>query len=885
LNPFPLQENNTLSKTIAPLDIESAELKGTPMLKQYQAIKSKHKDCILFFRLGDFYEMFFDDARIVARALDLVLTSRGKDPTQKIPMCGFPHHAADSYIAKLIKAGHKVAICDQLEDPALAKGIVKRDVTRIITSGTFLDENSADNRYLLCLSPNAKSIGLSFTDPAIGTIQTNQYPADETNIAELICNLPVFECIYPALAEEKIKTLFQSPLLNYKRITLSPFEDWCFNAEIARRNLCAHFAVHNLNGFGIEDMPAATSSSGALLEYLKQMNNQPLRHVDKISLYTDHDYVFISPAARLGLELDTLIKTIDATSTALGKRLLRHWINHPLKQPDVILRRQTAIELLKKHPQIQADLQTRMSKISDLEKNLSRLSCGYTHAKDLLAIRNALTLLPEIIDLIESLRLQNPLFTLEDIPDLRQYLFKSINDAVPLSHPEGKIIKHGYNAELDSLRNIQENGREWLRNFQEQEIKRTGINSLKVGFNKVFGYYIEITNTNLKLVPADYIRKQTLVNGERFITPSLKEYEEKILTAQDKILKIENALIQEIQREILDHSLELHGFCQSVATLDVLSSLTTLARNPDYIAPLIHEDTLIEIKDGRHPVVEKTLSGSFIANDTLLDGTENHLIILTGPNMAGKSTYIRQTAILVILAQAGSFIPAHAARIGLVDKIFTRIGAQDDITKGQSTFMVEMNETADILNNLTDRSLVILDEIGRGTSTYDGLSLAWALAEHLQKTRARTLFATHFHELTALADEHAGVKNYNVAVKEWKDEIIFLHKIVPGGTDDSYGIYVAKLAGIPPTVITRAKHILTQLELKNNLKEDLKANRSTFPAAQGCPEDQFNFFTKPPDLPLEEVRAILQSLDVNTLTPVAALNKIQELKNILDKTP
>jgi len=847
---------------------------ATPMLKQYHAIKTKHQDCILLFRLGDFYEMFYDDAKVVSRALDLVLTSRGKGTANHVPMCGFPHHAADTYIARLIKAGHKVAICEQLEDPALAKGLVQRDITRIITSGTYLDENNASARYILALNPDAKSFGIAFTDPSTGTIWANEYSSDPHRIVELIAGLPVHECLFPEGAQEAIEKLFKHPLLKARNISLSPFEEWSFSPDIARTSLCEHFGVHNLRGFGIEDLPFAVSSAGALLKYLKEMNKQPLKHLDRISLYTDENYVFISPAASRGLELNTLIHTLDHTLTALGKRQFAFWLTHPLVEPERIRQRQEAAKLLKDNAGLLEELKKHLGRIPDIEKCVSRLGCGYVHAKDLLAIRNTLALLPEMQTLMGPLAKQNPLFALEDLPGLREHLQLAVNENIPLSNPEGKIIKKGYHAELDELRDLQENGRQWLKKLQEEEIKNTGIHSLKIGFNKVFGYYIEVTNSNLDAVPKEYIRKQTLVNGERFITPELKEYEEKILTAQEKILKIENEMVQKLRAEILDHSPALHQFCQSIATLDSLYAFAVLAQRPGSICPTIGEDTLLDIKGGRHPVVEQTSTETFIANDTCLDCAENHLIILTGPNMSGKSTYIRQTAVLTIMAQAGSFIPAASAHIGIVDKIFTRIGAHDDITKGQSTFMVEMTETADILNNLTERSLIILDEIGRGTSTYDGLSLAWALAEHFQQTRARTLFATHFHELTALADERAGVKNYNVAVKEWKDEIIFLHKIVPGGTDDSYGIYVAKLAGIPQEIIQRSKKILTQLELKTNLKEQLKNGRGN--------EEQLSLFAAKPDPALEQIRAIIEEMDINRLTPLEALNKMQELKKAVE---
>jgi len=847
---------------------------ATPMIKQYQRIKAQHQDCILFFRLGDFYEMFYEDAKVASKILDLVLTSRGKGTEHHIPMCGVPFHAAQNYIAKLIKAGHKVAICEQTEDPAQAQGIVKRDVIRIITTGTFLDEQSADARYLLCLCANGKNIGMAFMDPADGTIRTNQF-SDPHRILEIMARLPVYECIYAAGEEEKIKSLLHHPLLCAKNIALSSHEDWCFNYDIARKALCEHFNVHNLKGFGIDDLKAATASAGALLEYLRAMNKQPLEHIDRITLYTDEKYVYISPAANYGLELDTLFRSIDATTTAMGKRKLRYWLYHPLKQPAAILQRQAAVTLLKGNQDIHKQLRQLISPISDIEKSISKLSCGYTHAKDILGIRNALALIPDLQKAINPLEAKNRLFHIDDIPDLRRLLAKAVDPQMPLSNPEGKMINPGFHADLDALRDIQANGRQWLKNFQAEEIKKTRINSLKVGFNKVFGYYIEVTKANLKAVPDYFIRKQTLVNAERFITPELKEYEEKILNAQEKILKIEHEIVMHLREEILKASSPLHEFCQRLAVLDVLANLCLVAQWPNYIAPEITDQDTIDIRDGRHPFVEQNLKESFIPNDTCLDGRDNHLLILTGPNMAGKSTYIRQIALLVILAQMGSYIPASKASIGVVDKIFTRIGAHDDLIKGQSTFMVEMNEMADILNNLTDRSLIILDEIGRGTSTFDGLSLAWALAEHLQKTTTRTLFATHFHELTALSDEQSGVKNYNVAVKEWKDEVIFLHKIVPGSTDDSYGIYVAKLAGIPKNIINRSKRILTQLEMQSNLKEKLVSG------PEG--DKQMSFFSNATDPSLAQIKKIIQAMDVNSLTPIEALNKIQQMKDLINE--
>lgn len=871
----PTLENYTQSENVLSPKVSENSEATTPMLKQYHSIKAEHKDCILLFRLGDFYEMFYEDAKVVSKTLDLVLTARGKGPNGKVPMCGFPHHAAPNYIKRLVKDGFKVALCDQTEDPATAKGIVKRDVTRIITSGTYLDEDSSDARFLACLFPHGKTIGIAFCDPTSGTIYTNQYPFEPAQIIEIIGSVNIYECIFPLDSEQTINQLFSQPALKLNKVSLTPIADWSFNKDISRKFLCDHFSVANLHGFSLEPLASATSATGALLEYLKQMNKQPLKHIDKISLYSNNNFAIISPAAFRGLELNSLIEALNQSQTPMGKRLFRDWFIHPLKETFPIVQRQKAIKLLKENMRITNDTIGLLNGIGDIEKNLSRLSCGYVHPKDLLAIRSALIRMPELKKEIAPVSEHNELFTLKDLTELRSYLENTLNEDVPLSNYEGKVIRDGVSPQLDDLRALATNGRNWLKNYQQEEIKSSGINSLKIGYNKIFGYYIEITKSNLNQVPETYIRKQTLVNAERFITPKLKEYEEKILSANESIQKIENEIIEQAKQTVISFSLGLHQICHQIATLDVLCSLTLTANQHGYVCPEINEKDLINIVDGRHPVVEKTIDDDFTANDTLLDCNDNHLHILTGPNMSGKSTYIRQCAILVIMAQTGSFIPAASAKIGIVDRIFTRIGAHDDISKGQSTFMVEMNETADILNNLSNKSLVVLDEIGRGTSTYDGLSLAWALAEHLHKSKVRTLFATHFHELTALAQTHNGIKNYNVSVKEWKDKIIFLHKIVEGGSDDSYGIYVAKLAGIPHNVIDRARSILTTLELKNDLKGQLQEKSLN-------QEKQADLFNPSVDPTGEKLIQALNSIDINHLTPLEALNKLSELKKAVN---
>jgi len=841
---------------------------ATPMIKQYRDIKARHKDAILFFRLGDFYEMFFEDAAEASSILDLVLTSRGSDASGKIPMCGVPYHSSDNYIAKLIKAGKKVAICEQIEDPALATGIVKRDVIRIISAGTYLDE-SADSRYLMAIytGPRAghaqvpvKTFGVAFIDNSGGTIFANELSLHQT--VELLAKLPIFECLYPEGQEDDIKNLFSHPLVKMRAITLSPLGDWAFNTDMARKSLCDHLSTQSLKGFGVDDLPRATASAGALLEYLKNMNKTSLKHIDKIALYTQDDHVFISPAAHYGLELESLLSTIDLTLTPIGRRALRFWLYHPLKDIAAIQLRQEAAKELVNNVRLGECLRN----LPDLQKALSRLSCGCGSIKDILNIRQGLLRVPLIAETLA--KSSNPLLKIQDLASLRELLTKTISPDVPLAKPEGKMVQPGIDQELDELKNILENGKQWLARYQAEEIKKTGISSLKVGFNNVFGFYIEITKTRQGSAPAHYVRKQTLVNGERYITQELKEYEEKFLTAQDKILNIEKRILGQIETAVLAEVARLHDVFHQLANVDCLFALAKLSAWDRYLFPEVNTSTILDIKDGRHPVVEKNVTDNFIANDTLLDTNDNHLIILTGPNMAGKSTYIRQSAILVILAQMGAPIPASSASIGVVDKIFTRIGAHDDIARGQSTFMVEMTEAADILNNLTPRSLVILDEIGRGTSTSDGLSLAWALAEHMHEVSVRTLFATHFHELTALANQFQGIKNYNVAVREWKDKIIFMHKIVPGGSDDSYGIYVAKLAGIPETVIKRSKEILSELEIGT-------------PNPYAKKDKQLNLFVPTAGPAMDEVRCALEAIDINALTPMEALKKLDELKRKL----
>jgi len=852
----------------------------TPMLAQYHSIKKKYSDCLLFFRLGDFYEMFYEDAKIASKILDLVLTTKSAGQSGKIPMCGIPYHAADNYISKLIKNGYKVAICEQVEDPKKAKGIVKREVIRVLTSGTYIDETSPEARYLFSLYIDEGIFGYSFIESGGSVIYANE-TREQTKIIETIFKLPVYEIIYPESKREKIKELFSNPLLKLKNITLTEIEDWHFNYDISKKTILETFKVAGLSGFGIEELTYAQRSIGPLIDYLKETNKTNLHHIDRISFYNDNEFVYLPSCAIKGLEIEDLIKIIDRTKTPMGKRLLKHWVLHPLTDIKEINKRLEIVEYLIKNKNLREKVKEILKDIRDTEKSLSKISYGYGSVKDIIEIKKLLKKWNEFLENCKEIFEKFDYFEIEDIPDLRNLLEKSIDENLPSINFEGKVIKTGFNEEIDRLREIKENSENYLTKYQEEEIKKTGINSLKIGYNKVFGYYIEITKPNLKLVPPDYIRKQTLVNAERFTTIKLKEFEEEILTAEEKIKLIENEIIEKVKEEILKNSHIINMINTNISKLDVLLSFSEIAIENNYTKPEVNKGTIIEIKEGRHPMVEKSVE-EFIPNDTYLDTSENHLLIITGPNMAGKSTYIRQVALIVLLAQIGSFIPAKYGKIGYVDKIFTRIGAQDELTKGQSTFMVEMSETAEILNNLTERSLIIIDEIGRGTSTYDGFSLAWSVAEFLYKKRVRTLFATHFHEITALG-KYRGVKNYNVEVKKYGEEIIFLHKIMEGATDESYGIYVAKIAGIPENVIKRADEILSKLELEGTIKDKIiEEIEVEYPSLFSFEEKNKFDILKEEIKKFEGIKNELKNIDINNLKPVDALLKIKEIKEKLN---
>ncbi len=798
----------------------------TPMMKQYLQSKAEiPPDCILLFRMGDFYEVFFEDAKKAAPLLDVALTKRAG-----VPMCGVPYHALDSYLPRLVESGVKVAIAEQMEDPRFAKGIVKRQVTRIITPGTVMDSaalSPRQNNYLAALACGKDVYGLASLDISTGELKATELSGAEELQAEL-CRIGAPECIIPETKYNEWNEGKNFPR-TAKQILWTAKDDWIFGFENAEEFLKRHFGVISLDGFGCGGMTAGIAAAGAILHYASENLKQPATHVKSLSVYRNSDFVMLDHISQRNLELvepmpggrkeGSLMHVLDHTSTPMGGRRLRDWILHPLRNKDAINARLDAVEALKDDPLALAELAEMLSIVRDMERITARINVGSANARDMLNLSQSLKIIPGIKALLADF--ETPLIceirsSLKEHAELADEIDKTIVDEPPAGISEGGIIRHGFSSELDTLRRASVEGKQWIAELQAKEQERAKIKSLKVRFNKVFGYYIEISKSYLSQVPQDYIRKQTLVNAERFVTPELKDMENKILGAEDKAKALELQIFQDLREKAKAWTASILATAAALASLDALSSLAECARKYKYARPAITEDETLLIKAGRHPVLDAIMSQErFVPNDTCLDGDENIIMIITGPNMAGKSTYIRQVALLTLLAHVGSFIPAESATIGLVDRIFTRVGAVDDISRGQSTFMVEMLETANILNNATSKSLVILDEIGRGTSTFDGISIAWAIAEFLHGhpgKRARTLFATHYHELTELALTCKGVKNYNVAVKEYGDQVIFLRQIVPGGTDKSYGIHVAKLAGLPGEVIERAKEILDNLE-------------------------------------------------------------------------
>ena len=860
----------------------------TPMMRQYMDVKEAHADCIVLYRLGDFYEMFFDDAVIASKELEIVLTGRDCGLDERAPMCGVPYHAVELYINKLIEKGFKVAICEQMSDPKESKGLVERDVIRIITPGTVIEDSMLSerrNNYIVSIFLHENKFGFAYCDVSTGSFTVFE-GSEENWIAELTDELAR---IQPSEIVANDALFLQELLIRRLQSAYYTqcYGNWAYELEGARARLLRHFNVTSLQCFGCENMPCAISAAGALLAYLEDTQKNSLAHIRRIRVLVRSKYMQIEANTRRNLELtkpiradgskkNTLLYLLDQTGTAMGGRLLRSWVEQPLQEPAEIDARLNAVEDLLQHPVEREALGKSLLAIYDIERLCSKIAYGTVNARDCESLRLSLVRMPGIITAVgslhaaEFLEISNSLDPMEDICNL---LTGAIMENPPVSVKDGGIIRDGYDEELDRLRDISHNGKDWIAQLESDERTKTGIKNLRVGYNKIFGYYIEVTKAYQHLVPYNYQRKQTLANCERYITPELKEIETTVLGAEEKIIQLEYKLFSEIRQVLLECIKRLQEDAALIAVLDVYRTLAGVADSNGYCRPKITDNGKMEIADGRHPVVEKGMKDGFIPNNTVMDNKHDRLLIITGPNMAGKSTYMRQVALIVLMAHMGSFVPARSASICITDKIFTRVGASDNLASGQSTFMVEMSEMSNILNNATDKSLLIIDEIGRGTSTFDGLSIAWAVLEHIadrQKCGAKTLFATHYHELTELEGKLAGIKNYRISVKEVGDDIIFLRKIVRGGADKSFGIQVAKLAGLPDEVIQRAKQILAQLEA-SDINHDGILDEAPGEAAN--PQQMTLFGPTAPD----EVMQELKEMDVNALTPMDALNKLYDL--------
>jgi DNA mismatch repair protein MutS len=871
----------------------AAVLDLTPAMRQYMDIKRQHPDCILFFRMGDFYEMFFEDAVTASKILEITLTSRNKGKEDSIPLCGVPYHAASSYIAKLIGRGFKVAVCEQVEDPKLAKGVVKREVVRVVTPGLVVDGENLDakqNNFLAALCPCGDRFGLAFLD-----ISTGEFRVTETRDAEFLLaeigGLDLREVLIDEQAGESrlLKAFFREK----SDCRVNVFSPDYFDGDQAAARLRHYFPEEALDRIHMEQCPAMTRAAGAVLRYVEETQKDRLRHINEIQRYQTEHYLVLDEIAKRNLELfatlqdnkkeGSLFHILDRTITAMGGRRLRWWLSYPLVSPDRITERLAAVAEIKERHLLREKLRNTLHRVYDLERLAARIAMGVATARDLIALKVSLQALPAIKSATGEL--SSPLTLslsagIDEMEDVCDRIEKSILDDPPPTLRDGGMIKEGVDPELDRLIAITRDGKAWIAALEDRERKRTGINSLKVGFNQVFGYYIEVTRANAGLVPEDYIRKQTLVNAERYINQELKGYEYTVLNAEDRRKQREYDLFLNIRKGIAENIRRIQTTASKVADLDAVASLADVAERHNYCCPVVDDEDVISISEGRHPVVERMpLPSSFVPNDVTLDLDRNRLLIITGPNMAGKSTYIRQCALAVLMAQMGSFVPAARARIGVTDRIFTRIGATDSLSRGQSTFMVEMTEVANILRHASRRSLIILDEVGRGTSTFDGLSIAWAVAEYLQDDAhlgARTLFATHYHQLTELAVANEGVKNFNIAVKEWGDRIIFLRKIMEGGTNRSYGIQVARIAGVPDEVIARAGEILRNLE-KGEFDEagmpKIARGRKAHPKSR----NQLSLFADLHEAVIDEIR----ELDILKMTPLEALGRIGQWKEKL----
>ncbi|MCP4258818.1 MAG: DNA mismatch repair protein MutS [Planctomycetes bacterium] len=868
--------------------------KLTPAMKQFHRFKQQHPDSILFFRMGDFYETFYEDAKTCSKVLGLTLTSRSK-ATNPIPLAGVPYHAVDGYLKKMLQAGYKVAVCEQVEDPKTAKGVVKRDVVRIVTPGTLTDDtllNAKEDNFLCALSLGTKhKAAISWVDISTGHFFAQELPEDRL-LDELLRLLPA-ECLLAdrrgELFEAETKKLVRD-ITQLTNAVITERPGWYFDPYQARQRLLKHFGTATLEGFGISDgEDGLICPAGAVIEYLNETQKTTLGHIRNLKKISRQNYLQIDPGSLRSLEILRTIRTestkgslldcLDETITGMGGRMFRNWLCMPLCDLTAIGQRQDAVEEIKDTDNKLAEIRRLLSNISDTERIAARISTFRASPRDLVALTSTLRQIPQLRGILEAftsellVQLAGQCDSMDELADL---LESAIKPEPPSHLRDGGVIKTGFSAELDRLRSISKDGRSWLQDYQKEQSERTGIANLKIGYNKVFGYYIEVNHSAANKVPVDYVRKQTIKNAERYITEKLKDYETQALSAEEKALDLEQQLFDQLRRQSAQYVNRLQQLADTIAQCDCLTGLAYLARRRNYIRPKVTAGTEFIINEGKHPVLAEMLGAEFVPNDIELSGGAGDILIITGPNMSGKSTYIRQVALLVLMAQTGSFIPAKDAEIGLVDKIFTRVGASDELVRGQSTFMVEMTETANIINNATDKSLVILDEVGRGTSTYDGLSLAWAITEHIAgKIKCRTLFATHYHELTELAELFGNVKNCNVAVREWMDEVVFLHKILPGGTDKSYGIHVAKLAGLPKTILERSKEILEELE-------------STF-QKEASGQHLSKHKTKEPDSELlfvERHKSILDklsSMDIDNLTPLEAINLLNKIRNEINE--
>ncbi len=866
----------------------------TPAMRQYLDIKSRYPDCILLFRMGDFYEMFFEDAVVAAKALDITLTSRNKGKEDSIPLCGFPYHAVSVYLAKLIDSGFKVAICEQVEDPKLAKGVVKREVVRVVTPGLVVDADNLDakeNNFLASLCLYENRFGLALLD-----ISTGEFRVTESAQAEFLLMEISGLSFREILIEQKTAEirLLKGILKEKKDCRINTFGPDYFDLQAAADRLQRYFDAAMLAQVGPDRHPAMTCAAGAILHYIEETQRDHLSHINRIEWRQTDEYLVLDDIAKRNLELfstitdnrkdGSLFHVLDQTVTAPGGRRLRWWLSYPLMNPDRIHQRLAAVAEIKDHHLLRESLRHKLKSVHDMERLGARIAMGLANARDLVALMMSLQALPEIRIIVRELTaslLRSVDTALDEMPDLRERLEKTIADDPPATLREGGMIREGADPELDRLLAATRDGKKWIAALEDRERKRTGIASLKVGFNQVFGYFIEITRANANLAPADYVRKQTLVNAERYINQELKEYEHTVLNAQERSREREYEMFVAIRTDIAKEIKRIQSTAAALADLDALAALAETAERYNYCCPIVDDEDVIDIADGRHPVVERMgLADGFVPNDCRLDLEQDRLLIITGPNMAGKSTYIRQCALIALMAQIGSFVPATRARIGVTDRIFTRIGAADSLSRGQSTFMVEMNEVAHILKHATRRSLIILDEVGRGTSTFDGVSIAWAVAEYLHDADhlgSRTLFATHYHQLTELEAAKTGVRNFNIAVKEWGDRIIFLRKIMAGGTNRSYGIQVARIAGVPDAVIDRATEILKNLE-KGEMDEGGQPRIARSRKAAQKDRLQLSLFIDAREKMIHDI----QNLDIQKITPLEALNLINAWRETID---